>query len=53
MTPPDAVVRIPEPKCDAAQVLEPVVDRLDRTVGHPDIEVHEDILTLAHSIRPS
>lgn len=37
------MVEIPETQCDAAQVLEPSVDRLDRTIGCAGIEVREDL----------
>jgi hypothetical protein len=50
--PQNVVVQVPEPPDDAAQVLEPAVDRLARPIGGPDIEVSLHILTPA-SQRPT
>lgn len=46
-TPHDIVAQIPQPQSDAAQVLQPAVDRLDRTAGCADIEVGQYVLASA------
>lgn len=37
------MVEVPEPECDATQVLQPSVDGLDGAIGSAGVEVREDL----------